>query len=74
MIPEIKVTLESPLLVVESLTDTQAHMYYRYYLGTKVGDKYLCVVVKVKVDDAFVLTTYLTDTLKKGKQIWPKRL
>ena len=74
LIPEIKTTLESPLRVIESLTDTQAHLYYRFYVGTKVGDKYMCVVVKVEADDAFVLTAYLTDTIKKGKLIWPKRL
>jgi len=29
------------------------------------------VIVKVVVDDAFVLTAYLTDKIKKGTQIWP---
>ena len=43
------------------------------YVGTRVGDKYLCVVVKVVGDDAFVLTAYLTDTIKKGHQLWPPR-
>ena len=36
-----------------------------------MGDKYLCVVVKVVGTDAFVLTAYLTDTIKKGQQLWP---
>ena len=38
---------------------------------TAVGDKYFCVVVKVVGNDAFVLTAYLTDTIKKGRQVWP---
>ena len=38
-----------------------------------VGDKYLCVVVKVLPADAFVLTAYLTDKVKKGEQLWPAR-
>jgi hypothetical protein len=46
---------------------------YRYYVGTRVGDKYLCVVVKLVADDAFVLTAYLTDTVKKGRLLWPAR-
>ena len=28
-------------------------------------------LVKVIRNDAFVLTAYLTDTIKKGRQIWP---
>ena len=31
------------------------------------------VVVKVAEDDAFVLTAYLTDKVKKGVQLWPRR-
>ncbi len=45
-------------------------MYYRLYPETRVGEKYLCVVVKVKKADAFVLTAYLTDTVKKGEVLW----
>lgn len=59
--------------MVESMSDAQARLYYRYYVGTRVGDKYLCVVVKVRADDAFVLTAYLTDTVKKGRLLWPAR-
>ena len=64
-------TLARPQRVVPSLSDPQARLYYRWYVGTRVGDKYLCVVVKVVGDDAFVLTAYLTDTIKKGHQLWP---
>jgi hypothetical protein len=37
-----------------------------------VGGKYLCVVVKVREVDAFVVTAYLTDRVKKGNLLWPK--
>ena len=67
----IEETLLRPFRVIESLSDPQARLYYRYYVGTRIGDKYLCVVVKVIGDDAFVLTAYLTDTIKKGHQLWP---
>ena len=70
---EIEETLRRPQHVVESMSDAQAQLYYRYYVGTRVGDKYLCVVVKVLADDAFVLTAYLTDTVKKGRLVWPAR-
>ena len=64
-------TLARPQRVIQSLSDPQARLYYRYYVGTRVGD--ICVVVKVVGTDAFVLTAYLTDTIKKGLQLWPPR-
>ncbi len=64
-------TLLRPEQVVESLSDVEARLYYRFYLGTRVGDKYLSVVVKVQAADAFVVTAYLTDKVKKGKLLWP---
>jgi hypothetical protein len=57
--------------IVELLSDPQAHLYYRFYMGTRVGDKFLCVVVKVRETAAFVLTAYLTDKIKKGVRLWP---
>ena len=68
----IEETLRQPRAVVQSLSDPQAHLYYRFYVGTKVGDKYLCVVVRIAGYDAFVLTAYLTDRVKKGIQLWPR--
>ena len=69
----IEETVTEPQQVVQSFSDPQAHLYYRFYVGTLVGDKYLCVVVKVQDADAFVLTAYLTNTIKKGVQIWPQK-
>lgn len=66
-------TLHHPVSVIQSLTDKNTALNYRYYLGTKVGDKWLCVVVKYEKEDAFVLTAYLTDKPKKGEQLWPKK-
>ena len=67
----IEDTVLPPARVVQSLSDPGAQLYYRFYLGTVVGDKFLCVVVKFDTDDAFVLTAYLTDEIKKGTLIWP---
>jgi hypothetical protein len=66
-------TLRVPRLVIRSSADASASLNYRYYYGTLVGDKWLCVVVKYDSDDAFVLTAYLTDKPKKGEQLWPSR-
>ncbi len=73
MLGALEETLMHPVKVIQSASDEQARLYYRFYIGTLVGDKYLYVVVKVKEEDAFVLTAYLTDSIKKGKVIWPRR-
>lgn len=65
-------TLSRPTLVIQSLADASAALHYRFYFGTRVGDKWLCVVVKYSELDTFVLTAYLTDKPKKGTQLWPK--
>ena len=69
----IKETLLEPQQVIQSVSDKDANLYYRFYIGTKVGDKYLCVVVKMIKQDAFVLTAYLTDSIKKGDIIWLRK-
>ena len=69
----IKETLLAPQRVIQSLSDEGARLYYRFYIGTKVGDKYLCVVVKMIKQDAFILTAYLTDSIKKGEIIWLRK-
>lgn len=66
-------TLAQPARVMLSRNDAGAELSYRFYLGTRVGDKWLCVVVKYSNDDAFVLTAYLTDQPKKGEQVWPTK-
>ena len=70
--PAIEETLLRPEQVTESFSDPKATLYYRFYVKTLVGGKYLCVVVKTGDADAFVLTAYLTDKIKRGKPIWPK--
>lgn len=65
-------TLASPLQVLRSLGDPDAHLYYRLYTHASLGEKYLCVVVKVLTNDAFVLTAYLTDRVRRGVQLWPE--
>ncbi|MGQ0552700.1 MAG: hypothetical protein ACT4PU_05725 [Planctomycetota bacterium] len=63
-------TLERPEAVMQSLSDPQVRLYYRYHLGTLVGDKFVCVVVKLAQPDAFVVTAYLTDRIKRGVPLW----
>jgi hypothetical protein len=64
-------TLRHPTFVIESRTDSPARLNYRFHTGTRVGDKWLCVVVKYGLEDSFVVTAYLTDRPKRGRQVWP---
>ena len=68
----IEETLRKPEKVLESLADSEARLYYRLYVATRVGDKRLCVVVKVAENDAFILTAYLMNRPAGGRQLWPK--
>ena len=70
----IEQTLAHPERIIESLSDPEARLYYRFYVGTMVGDKFLCVVVKIVGEEAFVLTAYLTDRIKRRVLIWPKKI
>ena len=74
MADAIHQTLASPEAGIRSLADPKAHLYHRFYVGTKVGDKFLCVVVKIQDDDAFVLTAYLTDKIRRGTVLWRAKL
>jgi len=68
---DIRQALGTPDSVVESVSDSETRLYYRYLAHTPVGPKYLCVVVKALANDSFVITAYLTDTVKKGRVLWP---
>ena len=72
MEPRIAETLLRPERVLESLSDPQARLYYRMYVATRVGDKHLCVVVRLTDNDAFILTAYLMTRPAGGRQLWPK--
>ncbi|MFQ5632325.1 MAG: hypothetical protein ACE5I1_26445 [bacterium] len=67
---KIQETLLNPEQVVRSKIDIQVELFYRDYLSTPVTRKYLCLVVKVLSDDAFIITAYFTDTIKKGEILW----
>ena len=70
---EIERVLQAPAEVRVSRSDNTVQLFYEFYARTLVGGKWLCVVVKYPPDDAFVVTAYLTDQLKAGETIWPKK-
>lgn len=67
---QISDTLKHPQLVRKSSSDANAVLFYRFYIQMVIGEKWLCVVVKYLPDDAFIVTAYFTDKLKKGEDLW----
>lgn len=72
-IDKIAETLQKPEIVIRSNSDPEVELFYRYYSETPVGDKYMCVIVKGRGEDLFIITTYFTDTMKRGETLWAKR-
>jgi hypothetical protein len=70
---ELARVLQSPSEVRLSRSDDNVKLFYEFYTQTQVGGKWLCVVVKYRRGNAFVITAYLTDTVKAGETVWPKK-
>lgn len=68
---KIPTVLAHPEYVKRSKRDEQVMLYYRYF-DTILNGKYLLVVVKKGTSRSFVLTGYLTDSVKKGETVWEK--
>jgi hypothetical protein len=69
----IEQVLIRPQVVRRSRSDNEVELFYEFYAQTMIGHKWLCVVVKYAVNDAFVITAYLTDKLKAGEDLWPRK-
>lgn len=69
----IRETVESPDAVAQSNSNENAHLYYREYSDTHAGDKYVCVVIIMLDDDAFIATAYLREQIREGTLIWEQR-
>ena len=69
---EVGETLRDPEQIRRSARDPErCSLYYRRYSGTVVGDKWVCVVIKVLPGEAFVQTAYATGKIKRGELLWP---
>ena len=53
-----------------SVYDPSVLIYYRYFKDV-LGGKYIAVVVKVN-NKGFILTSYVTDRVKRGDEVWRK--
>ena len=64
---EVQVTLQDAQSVRVSQADSSVFLYYK-----RSGRYYLCVVCRHLNGDGFIITSYLTDRLKEGHEVWRK--
>jgi len=69
---KIDETLLVPDIVITSKYDATVHLYHKFYHRTPVSEKFLMVAVKILDDDAFVITAFFIDKIKRGERIWPR--
>ena len=65
---EARKTLSSPDIVRVSNSDKKVFLYYKKY-----RKNYLCVVARHENGSGFIITVYITNKIKEGKQIWQKQ-
>lgn len=70
---KIKDTLKSPFMIIRSKTDNDVELFYKKYARTPVTEKYLCIVIKSRIEASFIITAYFTDTIKKGEILWEEK-
>jgi len=69
-VDKIKFTLIYPDLIRKSQYNSSIWLYYRFY---KKLTKYLTVVVKLYNKEGFVVTSYITDRIKLGEELWKEK-
>lgn len=65
-------TLKNPDTITISTHDKSVLLYHKLYAKTPVGEKYLLIGVKILLGDAFLITAFFTDKVKKGETFWKK--
>ena len=72
-IDEMKKTLSLPHVVRKSMYDEKVWLFYRFFEETPVTEKYLMVAAKILNNEGLVVTSYFTDKIKMGVEIWRER-
>lgn len=68
----LKETIENPDFVRRSKREPRFLLFYKLFPKTSVTQKYLMVGVKLN-HEGEVKTSYLTDWIKTGEEIWRKK-
>ena len=70
---KLEETLKKPDTIILSKTDESVQLFYKNYLKTPVTNKFLCLVVKIRKNEGFIITSYFTDSIKKGEIVCTKK-
>jgi len=63
---DVQRTLESPEEVRRSRKDPAVYLFYR----TERSKRWLCAVAKKLQETGFLITAYVTDSVKIGESVW----
>ena len=64
MIPDILMTLRTPLKITDYSVDAQVHYYYSYHKERNSKARFLRVIVKYLNGHGFVITAYFVERMK----------
>jgi len=65
---DVKDTLENPDEIRRSKSDEDVYLFYK----AEHEKRWICAVSKQTDDTGFLITTYPTDAIKEGAQVWHK--
>jgi hypothetical protein len=65
---DVQEALRNPDEIRLSRSDSKVYLFY----GLKRDGRWVCAVAKRLDGDGFLITAYLTDTIKEGERIWPR--
>jgi len=65
---EVKMVLTDPDEIRQSLKDDNVYLFYKM----QKEKRWICAVTKDNAGYGFLITAYLTDNIKEGKEIWKK--
>jgi len=65
---DVKRALEQPDEIRQSKSDKRVYLFYR----AEREKRWICAVSKRTNEEGFLITTYPTDAIKEGVQIWHK--
>ncbi len=67
---KMKETLVNPQMIRKSIYEDKVWLFYRLFSKTPVTRKYLMVGVRLFNNEGTVITSYFTDQIKMGDEIW----
>ena len=65
---QVMIVLRDPDEIRRSKLDAAVFLFYKALRS----DRWVCAVCKRLNGNGFVITAYLTDSIKAGEKIWPK--